>query len=108
VAANPRQVHPVEAEVEVALDVGAVRVRVLRDEHATLEVLGPHRAGDLLELERRADVGLRKPHPRVRPLRERGGDRRIPRRRPRQMQPDDARLRLGTAPHLAGPFGETL
>ena len=45
-----------------ALDLGAVDVRVRRDDHAALEVLRPHQLGHLREVEGRADVRLRELH----------------------------------------------
>ncbi len=46
------QVDPVEAEVDEALDLGAVLLGIGRDEHPALEILGPHELGHLLEIER--------------------------------------------------------
>src|SRR5215471_16428710 len=68
VPAHVVQVDPVDAEVQVALDVGPVGVEVGGDEHPAIKVLRPDQLGHLLEVKRRLDVLFSELHAAVRPL----------------------------------------
>src|SRR6266480_1988726 len=59
------------ALVEELLDLLAVSLRVGRDQHPSLEVLGSYELGHLREVVRRADVLLGELHAAVRPLHDR-------------------------------------
>src|SRR6188768_4164948 len=102
------QVDAVETEVEVALDVLTVLLRMLGHEHPSLEVFRAYEPGQLLELERRADVGTGKPHAAVRPLRHRIRQRLCSRRCPAEMKPQQFEAAARVTPHLECPLVEPL
>ena len=106
VAADVVQVDPVEAEVGVALDVGAVDVGVRRDHHAALEVLRPDEGGQLGEVVGGADVRLRELHPPVGPLGDRVRQGLGVRRGPGQMDLEHLEHRVGVLARLARTLRE--
>src|SRR5579859_2430406 len=108
VPADVVEVDAVNAEVEIALDVGAVGVQVARDEHPPREVTGADQPGHLLEVVRGADVLLGEPHSAVRPLGDRVAHGFLVGGRPRQVQLEDLDLRSGLAASLLGPGVESL
>src|SRR5262252_4965437 len=67
IAAHIVQVHAVDTEVEIALDVRAVGIEVASDEHPAREVFRTHEPGHLLEVVGGPDVLLGKLHPAVWP-----------------------------------------
>src|SRR5712692_1710001 len=102
------QVDAIESEVDELLDLARMGVSIGGDQHAALEVFRPDDLGHLLEVIRRADVGLWELHPAIRPFGQRVAHRLLVGGSPGEVELEDLLQLRRILARRARPFLEAL